>query len=356
MSIDFSQQRWEQLKEDYKLWWAGELKRPLIHVSNKDRDPGRPEPEIPSHWSQSFYDLSVTSEEIVDRWDYDLSCRHYLGDSYPFVLPNFGPGVIAAFLGADLENGERTVWFHPKEEKEAKDLSLLGYDPDNLWLNRVKDVSKAAIERWEGLVQVSYTDLGGNLDILSTFRPAEKMLLDLYDCPEEIKRMNWEAHEMWWKYYNEFTDILHPLNPGYTTWTRLFSEEPFYILQCDFCYMISPEMFEEFVKPELVASCQKLTNSFYHLDGPGALRHLDSLLEIEELGGIQWIPGAGAKPQKEWPEVYKKVRDAGKLIQLQGDLDTLDTVATAVGSAEGMLLCGNEISAEDLAECKLKWG
>ena len=51
--------------------------------------------------------------------------------------------------------------------------------------------------------------------------------------------------------------------------------------------MLGPEHFEEFVKPEIVASCNRLGNSFYHLDGVGQIRHLDSLLAIAELKGIQ---------------------------------------------------------------------
>jgi hypothetical protein len=41
-----------------------------------------------------------------------------------------------------------------------------------------------------------------------------------------------------------------------------------------------------------------------------------------------------------WPEVYKKIRDAGKLIQLFGDFDVLDAVCTQLGSAEGIYLWG----------------
>jgi len=40
------------------------------------------------------------------------------------------------------------------------------------------------------------TDLGGNLDILSTFRPGTDLLLDLYDHPEDVKRLTGEAHTM----------------------------------------------------------------------------------------------------------------------------------------------------------------
>ena len=337
MPIAFSNARWEKIREDARKWWAGELGRPLVQAVLHGRDSGRAEPGIPTRHFTAQYDLSISPEQIVDRWDYGLSCNEYLGDAFPQVWPNFGPGVAAGFMGAELEIAHNTVWFVPEEQQEIADIRFQ-YDPDNLWLNRVKALCRAATERWEGLVQVGMTDLGGNLDILSTFRPSEKLLLDLYDAPEEVKRLTWDAHELWWRYYDEISDVLQPVNPGYTAWTPIYSESPYYMLQCDFCYMISPEMFDEFVKPELAACCKRLGNAFYHLDGPGELPHLDSLLEIEELAGIQWVPGDGNVPQADWPEVHRRVRDAGKLIQLWGGPADLDKVAGDLGNAEGIVM------------------
>ena len=62
--------------------------------------------------------------------------------------------------------------------------------------------------------------------------------------------------------------------------------------------MISPAMFERFVMPDLVACCDHLDHGFYHLDGKGEIPHLDLLLSIPRLRGIQWIPGDGAAPAR----------------------------------------------------------
>ena len=69
-----------------------------------------------------MYDAAVSAEAMVDAWDYQLSGQRWLGDAFPTVFPNFGPGVVAAFLGATLENGENTVWFHPREETSVAEL------------------------------------------------------------------------------------------------------------------------------------------------------------------------------------------------------------------------------------------
>jgi 5-methyltetrahydrofolate--homocysteine methyltransferase len=337
MPIDFDANRWSKIKEDYFRWWKGELKRPIIHITLTGCKPGREEPEYPLKGFTSFYGKEVSAEKIIDSWDYALSSQKFIGDGFPSIWPNFGPGVAASFLGAELKNGYDTVWFHPREESEIKELKF-EYDPKNVWLNRIKEISKAAIQRWQGLVQVGMTDLGGNLDILSAFRPGEKLLLDLYDNPEDVKRLTLELHEFWWKYFDEINAVLRPVNPGYTAWTPIFSESPYYMLQCDFCYMIGPDMFDEFVKPELEATCKKLVNPFYHLDGIGQLPHLDSLLTIKELKGVQWVPGTGKPQCDSWPEIYRKIHKAGKLIQIWGDMTTLDTLVEQIGTAEGIII------------------
>lgn len=354
MSIDFDSARWERVRHNHRAWWAGELKRPLIHMTVGGRDPGRPEPSLPQCHFAAAYDLSISPEAIVDRWDYDLSRCQFIGDAVPNIWPNFGPGVAAAFMGAQLnwnpESG--TVWFHPTEDKEVADRHF-EYDPDNIWLRRVADICRAAMERWQGIVQVGMTDLGGSLDVLSSFRPSEQLLLDLYDYPQEVKRLNWEGHDLWWRYFDELHAVLRPTNPGYTSWAGIYSETPHYMLQCDFAYMIGPDMFDEFVKPELTASCKRLDNSFYHWDGPGQLAHADSLLSIPELKGVQWVPGTGNADTRYWPEVYRKIRDAGKLIYLYGEFDALDVVAEQLGTAEGIVFitaCNDEQQARDLLD------
>lgn len=335
--MDFDISRWERARENAERWWAGELKHPLLYITRRDRDPGRPEPAAPWRKYAAAYDFSIGAEKIIDRWDYEISRLHFYGDAFPHFWPNFGAGVLAAFLGARLESREETCWFHPPYPAEASGITFR-FDPGNPWFQRVAAIMRAAMERWEGTVQVAMTDLGGALDVASSFRPGQQLLLDLYDHPEEVKRLTREAHEAWWECFRTLDTLLRPANPGYTAWAPILSRKPYYMLQCDFCYMIGPDMFEEFVRPELAASCRKMARPFYHLDGPGQLVHLDSILAIPELKGVQWVPGAGAPGIRRWPEVFRKIRAAGKLIQIFGDIDDLDVIAGQLGSAEGIIL------------------
>lgn len=131
----------------------------------------------------------------------------------------------------------------------------------------------------------------------------------------------------------------------------------------DFSCFISKENFEDYVIPGLEVELDKLQASIYHLDGPGALRHLDRLLELEKLNGIQWVQGAGAPPAREWIQVYKKIQKAGKCIQAECEPEDIEPLCRELAPEGVHLICyaKTEQEAKDLialAEktCKMEKG
>lgn len=355
MNLAFDSFRWDAVEAAHADWWARPDAPPIVHLTASGRDPGRPEPALPAHGFTSFYAPDVTPEAVADRLVYDLESTHFLGQSFPWVMPNFGPGVIAAFLGLELVNGEGTVWFETPSGQELRDLRP-HFDRDNPWFQRLAAIYRALAGRTDGLVQLAMTDLGGNLDIAASLRGTEDLLMDLYDDPEGVEALVQVAHRAWWQVFDELASVIQRGHPGHSSWTPIYSREPFYILQCDFSYMISEDAFRRFALPEIVASCRRLTNSLYHLDGPGALKHLDALLEIPELKGVQWVPGAGQPGITEWPDVYRKIKAAGKRIQFFAHQDplewrVLEVLAGQLGGPEGLMMYGT-IPATDMDEAR----
>jgi 5-methyltetrahydrofolate--homocysteine methyltransferase len=332
VSIDFPPQRWDRIKDTYRRWWADELDRPIIPVEFFGRDPGRPQPKTPLLCQANCADLSIPVADIVDRIDWELSRIVYAGDAYPYVnLDCFGPGVMAAFLGARLDTATGQVWFHAPAPTPIADLNLT-YDPDNRWLRRILDLGAEMMRRWQGQVLVSMPDLGGNLDIVSTFLPGDQLLLALYDQPQQVHRVLGQVHNLWHRFYAQIAAALAPHNPGYTAWCSIYSDRPYYMLQCDFAYMIGPDMFAQFVLPELTQSVRRLGRACYHLDGVGQLPHLDHLLALPELDGVQWVPGTGQPDCRHWPQVYQRIIAAGKKTQTWDGFDALDAIIAQTGA------------------------
>lgn len=329
MSIHFTSEDWARTKENYNKWWSKTLERPLIGATLQKEYLYHG--NIPLLSQQTCHRLDISAEDIIERINLELENQEYLGDAFPMVNFNaFGPGVVAAFLGADLDNSSGNVWFHYQKDMELKDMHF-EFRRENVWLNRIKDIYRAGEKKWKGNVLMGMPDLGGVMDILACVRGSDNLLYDLYDEPEEVKRVSREIQNIWLQYYHELEEVLLPFNPGYSDWSRLYCSTPSYVVQCDFSYMISPEMFREFVSEDLEELCNSLSHTLYHMDGAGELNHLPQLTEIRSIDAIQWVPGDGAPRCKEWMDIYRQIRSSGKNIHVLGDAEDFSAIAKEIG-------------------------
>ena len=309
MNISFSDADWQRIERDWSAWWAGELDRPLVVLETFDPVDG-------DRSQLTKFGLETSVDSIIDNWQRILEATRWHGDAFPKWWCNYGPGVVAAFLGSRVSWSPDTTWFWPLDEVDILSDIRPVYDAQNPWWRRVQETTSRAVERWGDQILVSITDLGGNLDILASLRGSDKLLLDLTDDPDEVDLVAGLITELWICYYNELEAITRAAKRGNGCWGPCWSPGRGYMLQSDFAYMISPRMFKRFVLPDLVACCDVLDYGFYHLDGKGQIPHLDHLLSIERLRGIQWQPGDGQPMADGWLELLKRIRDGGKLCQI----------------------------------------
>ncbi len=334
---DWTSEHWQTIRENSHAWWAGELDRPLVHMVIREKAE-TPMPAPKPFGRGLFSDLSISEERIVDQLAWEFNQKSFLGDAFPWVnMCCSGAGVLAALTGAQLHpESYDDIWFKVENPLPISELHLQ-LDTQNVWLKRLLRIGELVQQRWGDRVLVSMPDIGGVMDVLSSFRPSEMLLLDLYDEPEHVLRVIGEIEAAWNQCYDLFAHALAPTNPGYCAWAGIYSDVPSYMMQCDFCYMISPEMFDQFVKPSLVRCSEKLSRSFYHLDGKGQLPHLESLLQIPTLNGVQWIPGDGQPEPGEWPDVFQTIMASGKLAQVMGSPANLLSIMQKTGRHQGMV-------------------
>jgi 5-methyltetrahydrofolate--homocysteine methyltransferase len=336
--IRFTDKQWDQVIDNYRKWWKGELGRPILPMIITGTDPGRPMPKAPLLCFSNCADFSIPADALIDRIDYELSTYEFYGDSFPWVnMHNFGPGVAAAFLGAVLQPAENTVWFHYEKKIPIEEMHFT-YDGNNIWLNRIKDIYAAGMRKWGGEVCMAMTDLGGNLDILASFLGTEGLLFEVMDHPKEVKRLCIEITELWLRFYRELVEIIRGQRV-FSDWSAMLSEKPSYMLQCDFSYMIGTSMFKDFVHDDLDTISSTLDKkTFYHLDGIGEIKHLEDLFTIDGIKGIQWIPGAGEPETRDWSELLGKISKAGKKIMVGYRLDSyLDEILRVVKKPDELI-------------------
>lgn len=332
--LHFSEEDWARVARDTEAWWISELERPLVYLAVS-------EPTAPPHpfSYHSNYPLDMPAEMVVEQYRPLLASTRFYADAFPWVWVNFGPGIAAGFLGAQVNSvtePSETVWFNPPRQVSVSELNLV-YDAENIWWKRVKDITKAFIDRYGSMLQVSHTDLGGNLDILASFLSTEQLLFDVVEQPGEVLRLVHQITDLWLRYYDDLDAIIRPACRGTSSWAPIWTGEKTYMLQCDFSYMISPKMFERFVMPDLSTICDHLSHAFYHLDGKGEIPHLDHLLSLKRLRGIQWIPGDGQPSPDKWLDLLKRIRDGGKLCQVFVDPEGALRIVKNLGG-KGFLL------------------
>jgi 5-methyltetrahydrofolate--homocysteine methyltransferase len=347
---DFTAQDWQHIRQDWTAWWNGALERPLVLITAKD--PNSPPGSLHNNLVQ--FGLTTPPETCLDYFQPHLEATHYYGDGFPQWWLNAGPGIVAAFLGSVPHFSDQgdwgTTWFEPLPCATIRDMQL-HYEADNAWYQHCQAILAAAVRRWGDHVVIGHTDLGGTLDILASLRGTQELLYDVVDAPEEVNRLTRQITTFWLRYYNEMHQIIQRSPLGSSHWSGFWSPGTGYILQSDFSYMISRAMFDQFVLPDLTTACQQLEYPFYHLDGPGELKHLDHLLSIPNLRGIQWQPGAGQPPADEWLDVLGRIRAAGKLCQVYVRREgALNIIKALGGKGFQFQIIEYDLSADDARE------
>jgi hypothetical protein len=235
----FTEEDWRKTAANAAAFWGGELGRPLVYLAVTDPAP------LPRRFGfLTNYPLDMTADEVAKRCEPSLAATRWYGDAFPYLWCNFGPGMLAGFLGARVHSvvePSETVWFDPPRKAAIQDLHLR-YDAGNPWWRRVTEITEAFVRRFGDGVVVGHADLGGNLDVLASFLSTEGLLYELTDHPEEVDRLVREITALWIRYYDAQAAIIRRASRGTSTWVPLLSSGTTYMLQCDFSYMISPAM------------------------------------------------------------------------------------------------------------------
>ncbi|MCJ7822697.1 MAG: hypothetical protein MUQ26_06430, partial [Armatimonadetes bacterium] len=250
----------------------------------------------------------------------------YLGDALPRVSPDLGPDLFSAFFGCELEFDDETSWSRPNL-LEWSAVDQVRFGTENAYWQTIVEVTELLLEVGRGSFYTAFPDLHAGADAIAAFRDPMQLNLDLHDNPEAVASLLDYVTRTYLDVYDFLYQKLTNARQAISTWANQVSARRWFIPQCDFSCMVSPKMFQDFFVPDLVRELRHYEVSIYHLDGPGALKHLDTLLEIPELTAIQWVYGAGNGRCSDWLPVYRRIQGAGKGLELRHlEMDELDLV------------------------------
>ena len=296
-------------------------------------------------------------QRIVDRYRYFCQTHAFLGESFPNLNIDFGPGSLASYLGAEIGFKEDTVWFN-KCLDGWDGVPKLTFDPENKWFKKHLQLAKDCQALAGDDFYVDMPDLMENIDVLASLRGAQDILFDLLDEPEMIGERIQEVTDIYYEYYDRFYDVIKDEEGGnaYTVF-QIWGPGRTVKLQCDFSAMMSPEDFRKYIQPSLRSQSENVDHVLYHLDGPAAIKHMDALMEIEGIDALQWTSGDagpdGTLP--DWDVIYDKAIAAGKSIWVKvysGEFEdwirNVDRIVNKYGS-HSLFLLFPEMSMEQAA-------
>ena len=296
-------------------------------------------------------------QRIVDRYRYFCQTHAFLGESFPNLNIDFGPGSLASYLGSEIGFKEDTVWFN-KCLDGWDGVPKLTFDPENKWFKKHIQLAKDCQALAGDDFYVDMPDLMENIDVLASLRGAQDILFDLLDEPEMIGERIQEVTDIYYEYYDRFYDVIKDEEGGnaYTVF-QIWGPGRTVKLQCDFSAMMSPEDFRKYIQPSLRSQSENVDHVLYHLDGPAAIKHMDALMEIEGIDALQWTSGDagpdGTLP--DWDVIYDKAIAAGKSIWVKvysGEFEdwirNVDRIVNKYGS-HSLFLLFPEMSMEQAA-------
>ncbi|MCG3210731.1 MAG: hypothetical protein FOGNACKC_04362 [Anaerolineae bacterium] len=288
----------------------------------------------PEEWKRIWFDV----EPRVEAFEKSIEGQIFHAETFPMFDPNLGPDIYAAFYGAELTYGEVTSWSHPIV-KNWDDMEKLKLDMNGVYFKKIEELMICALERCAGKYLVGYTDLHPGEDCAMAWRGSQQLCMDLYDSPVEAKQLINIAFADFHRIFDHFDAILKAYKMPSMCWIGIPSFGKFHVPSCDFSAMISPQFFAEFSLPILQREVKPMTHNVYHVDGRGVARHLDYILSVPEISGIQWVqePGDG-QPIMQWVPLIKKVLAAGKSIIVDLQHSELEAFIDAMDSPKGIYL------------------
>lgn len=341
--------------ERYSAFWeCSSVDRPLLFIAApRENMPSHPDDKRPTD-SDELLDWMFNLERVLPRMVRQVENTYYAAEGLPIVFPMSTnlPAIQAGFLGGGYfvapQNG--SGWCDPVIEDLDEWSKNVTVDPENIWWHRTQLLLREArCLSKEGII-VGHPDTQGGGQVLDSLRGTERLAIDLIESPDAVKSAIKRVDETWLEYWNAMNAIIGEYQSCFADWLSVYCDKSMVCPECDFSCMISNAMFEEFFMPSIRFQCESAEYSIYHLDGPGAVQHLDSLLDISSLTGIQWVPGAGAKPMPEWIPLLQRIQAAGKCVHISCPAQHVEQVVSAL-QPDGLYVranCSTRDEADEL--------
>ncbi|HOX08903.1 MAG TPA: hypothetical protein PK280_21085 [Planctomycetota bacterium] len=345
---------WPEARERLTALWRGQqLDRPCIGVTapSGDAQPRLVPPEDPeAFWLDPAWIRRKVRAEIEGTW--------WGGEAVPSSLLLAG-WVVS--LGGKPSFDRKTIWFETGEPDFAAPPPWR-YRAGDPWVAKFHALHRAvAEEAGRDDFQLGSPCMLPANDLISMHMGAQQFLLALMDQPEWMRRAIVGGAEGMAAARRDAQGLVkdrHDYWYGIAGWMPFWAPEPFVSTQSDVSCMLSPEMFEEFVVPELDICGRECGALWYHLDGRDAQQHLPRLLSLPYMRVIQYTPTPAEPPNgPAHLDLYRRIQAAGRIVHIQVPADLVEPLCRELDASRLMLStsCASPEEGRQLLADAVRW-
>ncbi len=333
--------------ERLRAFWAGSsIGRPALGITFND-------PRVtPDPWPGEA--LEEKERDLLPDWQ-AWTVRNAIRQQcrYAEAMPGYHVGwgsylvTLAVLAGGDYVYHD-SAWILPIPDLYARPLPA--FDPEHPTAIELTACYRRVIAEVgiDGFVTPPLMMDG--LSTLALFRGTEQLCMDMVDCPELVRSWSAALTSMYIDIYEYYYRLIRD-GRSLCFWGPM-AEGRSEGVQCDFAVNLSPEMYEEFVYPDLRRVTDYFDYSLYHLDGTCQLRFLDQLRAMPKLNGIQWNPETTAGSPVLWVDSLREIRRRGFSLMINTTVEEAVALTRELGP-DGLFLLLNGISSEAEAEAAI---
>ncbi len=348
---------WDEARQRLDALWHGSAAdRPCIAVvtpaNHADAIPPPSQPSDPmAQWMDPDYVVPLALSYVSSHW--------WGGEAIPSFLLMAG-WLIS--LGGKPDFDRNTIWFDEQTVDFSKP-SPFRHSPIDPLVKQYEKLYLALAEAagWDDFMVGSPCLLPAS-DLLAMHMGTENFLMALVDYPEWMKNAIESGARDLVAARQQLADLVKPLHffwYGNAGWMPFWAPQPFAGLQSDVSCMLSLEMFEKFIVPELQIWARHVGPLWYHLDGGDALQHLTSLLSLPSVRVIQYTPRPSEPPNgPAHLELYRTIQKAGRIVHIHVDVANVEPLCRELDPRRLMLYvtsCRDEDEGLELLSAARRW-
>ena len=294
-----------------------------------------------------------------------IKATYYGGEAVPCVWPDFSPEYTSACIGGDLEILERSpeeeisgsiCWAKNVLDDWDRDLPKIKYDENSVWLRRGLEFTELAVRAGKGKYMTEILDVDGGLDTAASLRGAQRLCMDMLDCPDNVGALLDRVREGNRRLVDTLFSIVGPAQGGMINTWQVFAPGKTYNMRSDFAYMIDPGLFREIGLEYMIKESEYIDHIIFHTHTEdilsnfrGRMDYLDVILDVPRIHAVEW--SCAHLSIDACLAGMRRILEKGKLVYVSADPERAIALVKKLGRDESGRVIFS-IRADSVAEAE----